>query len=83
MKMYEYLACAKPIVAAPGAGIDMFKDNVYVADNMALFSGLINKALSEDSEVKRQSRLKAVETHSWQNRVEQMTDIVFEKLKVK
>lgn len=80
MKMYEYLACGKPVVTTRGAGIDMFEDILYVTNDKRDFSDFINKALEEDSDEKIKLRKSRVKEHSWKNRVGQMTDKIFTKL---
>jgi len=79
MKLYEYLACGKPVVATPGAGMEMFKDLVYIAKDPREFSEKINKALKEDSLELKEKRLEAVKKHSWKKRVEEMLKLIEEK----
>lgn len=81
MKMYDYLACGKPVVATKGAGIDMFKDHIYIVKSEDEFISNIDKALLEDSPEKRKARREAVRKHSWRERTDKMTEIVYKKLK--
>ena len=80
MKMYDYLACGKPIVATHGAGMDMFKEHIYMAKSNQEFISQIDKALLEDTSDKRQARREAVKKHSWRVRTDKMTEIVYNKL---
>jgi len=80
MKMYEYLACGKPVVSTQGAGLDMFADHIYIADNHDEFKYFIDKAFEEDCAKLQAQRRNAVKTHSWTNRVKKMTDLMFNKL---
>jgi teichuronic acid biosynthesis glycosyltransferase TuaH len=80
MKMYDYLACGKPVVATQGAGIDMFKDHIYIAKSENEFISNIDQALLEDSPEKREARKAAVKQHSWRERTDKMTEIVYKKL---
>ena len=80
MKMYDYLACGKPVVATAGAGIDMFKDHIYIAKSTDEFISQIDQALLEDSAEKRELRREAVKKHSWRERTDKMTEIVYKKL---
>lgn len=80
MKMFEYLACGKPIVSTPGAGVDMLSDLVYLARTADEFNNKVEKALREDNENLKQQRLDLVRRHSWGKRVEKMKEIMFEKL---
>ncbi|MFH0988118.1 MAG: glycosyltransferase [Parcubacteria group bacterium] len=80
MKMYDYLAAGRPIVSTPGAGIEMFKDNIYIANDATQFARLIDQALKEDSPEKQAARRASVRPHSWQNRVSRMLELVFSKI---
>jgi len=80
MKLYEYLACGRPLVSTPSAGTEMFKDLIYLAEEPKAFSNLINKALTEDSPEKQFKRKNAIKAHSWKSRVDTMTDYLFKKL---
>jgi len=81
MKMYEYLACGKPVVSTPGAGIEMFKDEIYIANDEREFLEKIDLAFKEDSPEKRANRKKMVGAHSYENRVKQMLELLIEKIK--
>jgi len=81
MKMYDYLACGKPIVATKGAGIEMFKDHIYITNDSDKFVDHIDQALKEDSPEKQTARRNAVREHSWKARADKMTELLFEKLK--
>lgn len=74
MKMYEYLACGKPVVSTPGAGIDMFAQEIFIAGDEREFLGAIEKALNEDTEERRKNRRNLVLSHTWKNRVAQMLE---------
>ena len=82
MKLYDYLACGKPVVSTRGAGVNMFKDLIYIADTSADFVGLIGQALREDSNAKQSERRAAVKKHSWESRVEEMMRLISNKLKI-
>jgi len=76
MKMYDYLACGKPIVSTPGAGIDMFSDLIYIAKNAAEFNRQIQTALDEDSATKEQQRRDAAQKHNWSTTVQTMLSLI-------
>ncbi len=81
MKMFEYLACGKPVVTTKGAGVDMFKDFMYITNDHQQFSNYINQALKEDNLQLQAERREAVREHSWKARVDKMVDLMFKKLK--
>lgn len=76
MKMYDYLAAAKPVITTPGAGTDMFEKNMYVAETAQAFSRAIGQALQEDNEALRKARLEAVADHTWAARVKDMLNLI-------
>ena len=80
MKLYDYLACGKPVITTRGAGVDMFKDLIYIADSQSDFVGMIGKASKEDSSAKQAERRAAVKKHSWDSRAEKMMQIINDKL---
>ncbi|OGY89879.1 MAG: hypothetical protein A3B30_03065 [Candidatus Komeilibacteria bacterium RIFCSPLOWO2_01_FULL_52_15] len=80
MKMYEYLACGKPVVATRESGAALFNEFVYLADDAEDFNRKLYHALQEDSPEKQKARRAAVEEHSWQNVVKQMLDIIEKKM---
>lgn len=79
MKMYEYLACGKPVVATPGPGLNMFPE-IKTANDPQQFNDLIISELKSDSQVKQKARKDLIKEHSWQNRVEQMLNLIYEQL---
>ncbi|OGY92977.1 MAG: hypothetical protein A3B31_00370 [Candidatus Komeilibacteria bacterium RIFCSPLOWO2_01_FULL_53_11] len=80
MKVYEYLACGKPVVATRHSGAEMFQDAVYLAADTAEFHSSIGRALVEDSSDKQRMRRDAVREYSWSATVSQMLMIVKKKL---
>ena len=76
MKMFEYLACGKPVVATAKSGAEMFQDYVYLANDQASFSRLIDQALTDHSQAKEQERKSLMEAYSWTKTVKEMLKII-------
>ncbi|MBI2411044.1 MAG: glycosyltransferase [Candidatus Kerfeldbacteria bacterium] len=76
LKMYEYLACGKPIVATPIAGSDQFQDLITTAISPEDFSQAITRALQEHTPELRQRRISMAQGHSWQHRIQKMFEIM-------
>src|SRR3989339_394952 len=76
LKIYEYLAVGKPIVASAVPGADQFQDLIKLAVSPEDFSQKIEKALSEDNEELKQRRINMARQHSWENRIALMLDII-------
>jgi len=80
MKLYEYLAAGKPVVATPGAGLDEFKDLVYLAAKPEDFNQALIQALQENGNELKERRMVAAAHESWTERVNVMLDKIFAKL---
>ncbi len=70
LKIYEYLACGKPVVSTPVAGVEPFKPYITLADDPAAFSQAIRRAVSENSSSLEEERKRAALEHSWDKRVD-------------
>lgn len=81
MKLYEYSACGLPIVTTSVAGIETFRNILYIANTSEEFNQKINLALREDGDYLRKTRVEVVADDSWYGRVQLMTKYLFEKLK--
>ena len=80
MKMYEYLACQKPIISTAGGDIEQFKDQVIITNDFQEFNNSIQKALTDENEKAKQEKLEIIKEHSWFKRVEQMLELIEKKL---
>ncbi|MFZ4056702.1 MAG: glycosyltransferase [Ferruginibacter sp.] len=70
LKINEYLAAGKAVVTTNfSEDIAAFADHVYLVDDHDQFLAAINKALLDNAPEKKQSRLKAAETNSWEHRL--------------
>lgn len=72
LKVDEYLAMGKPIVATKTDAMQIFEDCVYVAEKPADYPGLIERALSQDNDFLKKKRIHLARTHTWENSVKQM-----------
>ena len=68
-KIDEYLAMGKPTVATRTEAMSVFEDHTYLGTTKEEYVVLIEKALAEDSEEKRQERIRFATTHTWENNV--------------
>ncbi len=67
LKVDEYLAMGKPVVATQTDGMNMFAQYAYLASKPADYTELIEKALSENNEERIRGRVAFAKTHSWEN----------------
>ena len=77
LKLYEYLACGRPVVSTPVAGTEAFNGLVDVASTPQEFEDSISRCLDSWPE-EVAARRRAVEEHSWERRVDEMVDIVLQ-----
>lgn len=77
LKINEYLAAGKPVVAtAFSKDIMSFRDSAWVAQSDEEFINSIDKAIETDDVEKRHHRMAVAALNSWQRRVEEFWDIV-------
>ncbi len=80
MKMYEYLACGKPVVATAKAGTENLAELVTIAETKEDFVKAVNEALAQDNDAARQARQEFVKKYSWLSTVNKMLELVNKKL---
>ncbi len=79
LKVDEYLAMGKPVVATRTKAMQLFEDYTYLADNKEQYPALIEKALMEDSAALRRRRIDFAATHTWENSVGELKRLIGEK----
>lgn len=80
MKIYEYLACGKPIVSTQMFGFDALSEFIQITDSYEEFHQLINQEILQDNEIMKQKRQEAAKRNSWQSRYNTMWQIIKSKL---
>lgn len=81
LKINEYLAAGKPVVATNfSEDIFSFADVVYIADDEKAFLQAINKAIAENSAELIEKRVQTAKQNTWTERVKQFWSIVDEHL---
>ncbi|MBK8907804.1 MAG: glycosyltransferase [Rhodospirillales bacterium] len=83
LKLREYLATGKPVVAVSTPEIDRFGDCVRVAADAADFVTKIEEALDRDTPEQQASRMNAVRAMTWDARVEETVGAVGQALRRK
>ena len=76
VKLYEYMAAGKPVVAAPMPEVVAASDLVYIADDATSFADRIAQALAEDSPALRVRRQQWAREHNWANRARQLAQAI-------
>ena len=76
VKLYEYMAAGKPVVAARMPEVVEATDLVYIADDAGSFTDRLDQALAEDSVALRQRRQEWAREHNWANRARQFEQAI-------
>lgn len=74
VKLYEYLAAGKPVVATPLPELAPFAGIIYRAGDPESFRAAVEKAIAEDGPERRERRFTAAAANSWDGRCREMAD---------
>ncbi len=80
LKLYEYLACGRPVVATDIPAAHGFLGLVHVVRDAAEAVAAIELALEERTPEHGRRRQAAVAEHNWDARVEQISELITEAL---
>ncbi len=72
LKIDEYLAMGKPVVATYTKTMELFKDHTYLATSPANYPFLIKQAMLEHSNKKAEEGKSFAQSHTWTNSVQQL-----------
>jgi teichuronic acid biosynthesis glycosyltransferase TuaH len=73
LKVDEYLAMGKPVVATKTHAMQIFGDDAYTAEKPDEYPELIKRAVQEDTEERIKRRISLAHSHTWKNSVEQLS----------
>ena len=76
LKLREYLATGKPIVAVPAPDIEPFAGLIRLARTPEQFTRAIEEALFNDTESDRARRIEATSTMTWDARIAEVVEVV-------
>ncbi|MFO8054265.1 MAG: glycosyltransferase [Bacteroidales bacterium] len=76
LKIDEYLAMGKPVLATSTKAMEYFAEYSYLANNKEEYVELAERALKEDNEEKAKSRILYARGHSWDNMVAIMSEYI-------
>ncbi len=77
LKIYEYLAAGKPVVATSFRDASGFQGVIKVASTREKFIQLVLAELGNNSILHRKKRLEFAHTQSWDSRVKRMLNLIF------
>lgn len=81
MKIDEYLAMGKPVVAMKTHAMQYFSKFCYLADSPHSFSKYIPLAISENTPEKAKERMKFASEHSWPNFTKNVLELINNRIK--
>jgi glycosyltransferase involved in cell wall biosynthesis len=76
LKLYDYLAAGKPIVTTDFPAARQFSDVVHIADSREEFARYVAEALSERDSSLPLKRRRVAASHTWEDRVSQVSDLI-------
>ncbi len=76
LKVDEYLAMGKPVVATGTNAMELFAPYTYLAAEPAEYIPLIEKALAESSREKAQQRIDFARSHTWEQSVHELSKVI-------
>jgi glycosyltransferase involved in cell wall biosynthesis len=83
LKLFQYLASGRPIVSTNIESLGSLRDYVTIADSYQDFVNSIDKVLQEDSVARCKNRIEKAKKEIWENRVQDMFEIVKSHLREK
>ena len=83
LKLYEYLANGAPIVATDFPAAHAFAEYIHIANEAPAFEAAIEQALHEASPALRQRLRSVAQQHTWEQRLEAMSEAIIERLEAK
>ena len=76
LKIDEYLAMGKPVVATRTRTMKLFEDYTYLANVPEDYPALIEKALSEDGPDQAAARIAFARSHTWENSMKELYKVI-------
>lgn len=81
LKIDEYLAMGKPVVATRTRTMELFEDHTYLADTPEQYTGLIEKALAENDPRLVAERIRFALSHTWENSMQELYSVILQLTK--
>jgi len=76
LKVDEYLAMGKPVVATSTKTMELFSDHTYLAASPAEYPELIKKAFQKNTAAMQEARISFARSHTWENCMHAIGDAV-------
>jgi teichuronic acid biosynthesis glycosyltransferase TuaH len=76
LKVDEYLAMGKPVVATHTPAMEAFREHCYLAASPTEYPALVESALEYNCPSKAEARIAFAKTHTWENSVAAIYDVI-------
>lgn len=76
LKLYDYLAAGLPVASADIPAARAFSRQIHLAHSPGDFAQAVAEALADSAPGRRQERRQVAASHTWEQRVEQLSQIV-------
>jgi glycosyltransferase involved in cell wall biosynthesis len=76
LKLFEYMAAGKPIVATAIPAVLDYRDLLYVTGDPHCFTRIVERAIAEDDPAMVARRVECARQHTWEAHVAQKTALV-------
>lgn len=83
LKLYDYLAAGLPIASIDIPAAREFSQYVHLANSPQDFSQAVQAALADRTPERRQARRDVAAQHTWEARIEQLSDLIQSQLMAK
>jgi len=83
LKLYDYLAAGLPIVSTDIPAAREFSSYLHLANGIRGFSQAVRTALVDTTPERREARRRVAAQHTWEARVEQLSDLIYAQLMAK
>jgi glycosyltransferase involved in cell wall biosynthesis len=80
LKIYEYLAAGKPVVATGTPSLRGMEPDVILVDGAASLPAAVEAALSRSSDADRERRMALAARNTWEDRTERLLGLVADEL---
>lgn len=80
LKLYDYLAAGLPVAALDLPAARQFGPHIHLADSPQDFAQAVRAALADTTPERRQARRDIAAQHTWEARVEQLSELIQDRL---
>ena len=80
LKLFEYMAAGKPIVATPIPAVMAYRDLLHVAGDSHSFTQMVERAIAEDDPAVVARRIECARRHTWEAHVARKAALICQLL---